>query len=368
MNIREFALRCGVSSAAVSRILNNEQKNSQASRETYERVRKMANELGFKPNYAARSLHTQKSQCIGVVIGFPTFVNSTTMVKGISEVANAKGLFMAVAGCGNDMKKEAETFERMLYRGVDAIVWHPTHQKENYSTSHVEKVLHKCRRKIPIVCLSYNQLPGIFKFTANGAEDATAAASRQLQIGCKKFCILRHSHTVPLNIVGNDAYRQTLLEHGIPPEHISTVVVNKASTHWEQLRHVDGVWVSYATLLHAALPCLKHVCDMKSLHIDTQTYWEDLAIQRWTHQHMEGGFESLFASLQYHVLDATQVARRGTEIVIEAMKNPELTPFIEEVRWQLWTPPQGEHGHHNDCLCPSGTQSVPLSFPLPDLL
>ena len=68
MNIREFAARCGVSPSSVSKILNRSQKESQASSETYDRIRRMAIELGYRPNYAVRILHTRKSNCLGVII------------------------------------------------------------------------------------------------------------------------------------------------------------------------------------------------------------------------------------------------------------------------------------------------------------
>jgi LacI family transcriptional regulator len=64
--IKDVATRAGVSIATVSRALNDK---GDVSVETRERVRKVARLVGYSPDPAARSLATQKTRLVGVVVG-----------------------------------------------------------------------------------------------------------------------------------------------------------------------------------------------------------------------------------------------------------------------------------------------------------
>ncbi len=64
MNIRELARRSGVSTATVSRALNDRAEVSEATRA---RIRQLASELGYAPNEPARTLVRRRSDTIGLV-------------------------------------------------------------------------------------------------------------------------------------------------------------------------------------------------------------------------------------------------------------------------------------------------------------
>lgn len=64
VTIRTIAERCGLSVAAVSRALNG---RSGISEEKAAQVRRIAREMGYQPNEAARTLKTNRSNLIGVL-------------------------------------------------------------------------------------------------------------------------------------------------------------------------------------------------------------------------------------------------------------------------------------------------------------
>jgi LacI family transcriptional regulator len=64
--IRDVAQRAGVSIATVSRVLNDK---GDVSEETRERVRKVARSVGYSADRAARSLVTQRTGLVAVVVG-----------------------------------------------------------------------------------------------------------------------------------------------------------------------------------------------------------------------------------------------------------------------------------------------------------
>ena len=64
VSLKTIAERCGVSTATVSKALND---HKDISEETKNRVRKTAEALGYFPNAAARALKTNRSYNIGVL-------------------------------------------------------------------------------------------------------------------------------------------------------------------------------------------------------------------------------------------------------------------------------------------------------------
>ncbi|MCZ4123994.1 LacI family DNA-binding transcriptional regulator [Streptomyces sp. H39-S7] len=89
MNIRELALHSGVSTATVSRALNDRAEVSEATRD---RIRRLASELGYAPNEPARTLVRRRSDTIGLVwdTGYETLGFQHPFLQGLlSSVRNA---------------------------------------------------------------------------------------------------------------------------------------------------------------------------------------------------------------------------------------------------------------------------------------
>lgn len=80
ITLKEIAERCNVSIATVSNILNGK---ANVSDETKERILKVVNETGYKPNYLARHLRATKTQSIGIIIDDLTEFSSSEIIDGI---------------------------------------------------------------------------------------------------------------------------------------------------------------------------------------------------------------------------------------------------------------------------------------------
>lgn len=84
MNIKVIANATGVSSATVSRVINN---SGYVKDETRQKVLKVIQEYNYIPSAVARSLSTQDTSTIGVII--PDIENPffSSVIRGISDVA-----------------------------------------------------------------------------------------------------------------------------------------------------------------------------------------------------------------------------------------------------------------------------------------
>jgi LacI family transcriptional regulator len=101
--IHDVAARAGVSVATVSRVMNG---HASVNAEMAGRVRQCIAELDYRPSHLARSMRTQKTGIVAVVV--PDVENPffTAVVRGIEDVARTTGM-MAVL-CNSDDQPEAE--------------------------------------------------------------------------------------------------------------------------------------------------------------------------------------------------------------------------------------------------------------------
>ncbi|MFE4633700.1 LacI family DNA-binding transcriptional regulator [Streptomyces sp. NPDC056773] len=122
--IKDIARQAGVSESAVSFALNNRPGVSQ---DTRARIRRVAEELGWQPNSAARALSGEQSGAVGLVLARPAHTLEVEsfflqLVSGIQEVLAAGRialLFQVVA----DLDAECAVYRRWwAERRVDGVV------------------------------------------------------------------------------------------------------------------------------------------------------------------------------------------------------------------------------------------------------
>ena len=119
--MRDVAQRAGVSTMTVSRALSEPGK---VSLEMRERVVAAVRDLGYVPNHLARSLSSNRSTTIGLIV--PSLDNSiyTQTVKAISDVIRRSGYQLMIAECGYDAVQEEDLIGTFLAHRVSGLVLH----------------------------------------------------------------------------------------------------------------------------------------------------------------------------------------------------------------------------------------------------
>lgn len=121
--MRDVARNAGVSVMTVSRALNDPNKVSEEMRE---RVRRVVREIGYVPNRLARSLSSNRSNMIGLII--PSIRNSlfAETIKGISDVLSINGYHLMIADSGPGLHEEEGAISAFLQQRVAGLVLHNT--------------------------------------------------------------------------------------------------------------------------------------------------------------------------------------------------------------------------------------------------
>lgn len=129
-NVRlvDIAEKLDLTKVSVSKALRN---HPDISAETRKKVKQVAREMGYRPNLVARSLTSQKSQLIGVII--PKMANSffASIVEGIYKMAN-KSRYEVILGISLENEKlEKKHIESMLNMRVDGLLVSITEETKN---------------------------------------------------------------------------------------------------------------------------------------------------------------------------------------------------------------------------------------------
>lgn len=114
-----MAVRAEVALGTVSRIING---NKIVDPELRKHVEKVIKELGYRPNVTARTLRTNKTNVVGLVVTDLTQPIAARLVASASDVARSHGFAPIVSDFRNDVQNEELLLRFMSERNVDGLV------------------------------------------------------------------------------------------------------------------------------------------------------------------------------------------------------------------------------------------------------
>lgn len=114
----EVAERAGVSRSAVSRVFSG----ASASKTTINKVRKAADELGYRPNSLARAMITGKSRIIGLVVAYLDNQFYPIALERLSNALQAEGYHILVFMAANSEETVGKVVEELIDYQVDGII------------------------------------------------------------------------------------------------------------------------------------------------------------------------------------------------------------------------------------------------------
>lgn len=123
--IKNVAHEAGVSLSTVSRVASG---HSSVREETYRKVKKVIDDMGYTPDFIAKSLVSKTTSSIGVLLPkqeeniSSNTISLMEMVRGMTARANLSG-FEVFISTGSNEKEEIEIVSRLLKgRRVDGII------------------------------------------------------------------------------------------------------------------------------------------------------------------------------------------------------------------------------------------------------
>jgi len=199
----------GVSTATVSRVLNN---HPYISDETRSRVLWAMEQLGYQPSRVARRLRMKETHILGLIISDIANPFFTTVIRGIEDVAYANQYSLLLCNADEDLAKESLYVGILQAERVAGIIISPADED---STS-CEPLL---RNGVPVVAmdrrLSRFKVDTVLVDNVKGAYLAT---SHLIRLGHRRIGLI----AVPLQITTGrerrEGYERALKEHGLALE------------------------------------------------------------------------------------------------------------------------------------------------------
>ncbi len=206
VTIEDVARRAGVCKKTVSLVLN---QSGFVSEPLTQRVKAAIQDLGYRPNSVARSLRSQRTETIGVLITTIVSPFYPPVIHTIERCLATAGLSILFANSGENEITEAALISLMRHKRVDGLLVVP------YSSSNLPRLEEMQQEGIPVVTMHTDFAAGRLDCVAwddyGGAKEATR---HLIANGCRRIAIL----TSPSLVVGprlrgyEDALREAKLE------------------------------------------------------------------------------------------------------------------------------------------------------------
>jgi LacI family transcriptional regulator len=125
-NISDVAEKAGVSKTTVSHVIN---QTRFVEDQTRQRVLGAIQELGYRPNFLARSLTTQRTSIIGMVISDSANHFFGELMQGVEEILLPEKYAVMVCNTNETLEREAHYLDLLLSQRVDGIIAAATSQR-----------------------------------------------------------------------------------------------------------------------------------------------------------------------------------------------------------------------------------------------
>jgi len=206
MNIKEVAARARLSTATVSRTIN---QSELVRPRTAEKVQRAIRELGYYPNTQARALVSGRTQIFGLIISDIVNPFFPELVKSFEFAAISRGYEVIVANTDYSSGRMGGCVRRMIERNVDGVA---------IMTSEIDRHLldELSRRRLPIVFLDVGKAkPLISNIKVDYSKGIGEAVQHIVSLGHQHIGFIRGPVTLKSARTRHSAFLKCIAACGI---------------------------------------------------------------------------------------------------------------------------------------------------------
>ena len=221
-SIKDVAKLAGVSIASVSYVLNNT-PNKSIKESTIARILDAAKELNYTPNKIARSLKTQKSYTIGLIVADIANPYFSQLARFIEDEAEKKGYTLIIGSSDESEVKFAKLLTLFRDRMVDGLIIAPV---EGSKTPAELTSL----KDVPFVLID-RKVPG-FDASAvliNNREISTKTVQHLLAKGKERIALVTYNMGITSLAERKEGYFDAFTSGGLAIDENLVVYINEKS-------------------------------------------------------------------------------------------------------------------------------------------
>ena len=234
----DIAERLGLTKVSVSKALRD---HSDISEDTRALVKKTAAEMGYTPNLVARSLSSNRSYTLGVVVPKIAHTFFSSVIEGLQEEATQRGYGILLAVSNESAALERQHIERLLSMRVDGLL--VSVSKEAPDLEIYERVR---QQGVPLVFFD-RQIDGLGfgSVTVDDREAACRAVEHVIGLGHREIYHIAGTSEVGIGRERRLGYEDALRAHEIPVD--EALIVSGGFDEWFGYRAMREVLASGAS-------------------------------------------------------------------------------------------------------------------------
>jgi LacI family transcriptional regulator len=250
-SIKDIAHEIGVSTAAVSLVLNGKEKDGRVGKEMAEKIRQKAQEMNYEPNNLARGLRIGKSNTIGLIIADISNLFFANLAFYIQEEAEKQGYSVIITNTNESDLKMEKMISVLKSKSVDGFIIVPT----EHGDLHIQDLL---KRNIPVVLVDrYFPHINANSVIVDNYNASKKAVQNLLDHGCRNIGLVIYKSSLQHTLDRKRGYEDLLREHGLynaslVKEISYSTIINDISIATESLlsngNRVDGIFYATNTL------------------------------------------------------------------------------------------------------------------------
>lgn len=209
ITVKDIARLLSINPSTVSRALKD---HPDISQETIDRVKQVAEELGYRPNLQAISFRNRKSRLIGLIIPDMNMYFFPSVIQAMEERVRAEGYNLLVLHSNNTLKGEKENTEICDHLGVDGLMVSVSVQSKDLS--HFRKLT---ENGVPVVLFDrIVDRPDFPLICINDKEVAARVVEYLYAQGKRKICGVFDDPQLSISSRRREGYEEALQKLGLP--------------------------------------------------------------------------------------------------------------------------------------------------------
>ncbi len=131
VTLSEIARRAGVATATAAKVISGNKSNIRVSAAKSELIRRIAEELNYRPNFNARQLAGRASRLIGILIETNAPETNFRMLGDLERIAARLGYRCMIGEFSKHPLRQKEQYDIFMQYGVDGVICMPSDYLED---------------------------------------------------------------------------------------------------------------------------------------------------------------------------------------------------------------------------------------------
>jgi len=312
--IHDIARTLKISASTVSRALND---NPRISLKTKEKIKAVADELGYRPNTLASNLRNKKSNTIGIVVPLINRHFFSSVISGAEDVAYKAGYTVVISQSNDLVAKEINIVQSMFSNRVDGLIISIAMQSSSFEHLKLFRKKH-----IPLVFFD-RAVPEIEtdKIVVDDFAGGFRVTQHLIDQGYKRIGHLAGPQNLKTYFERKNGYIEALLKNGI--------IYDESLININRLTSEEGV-VAVKQLMSLANPPDAIFCGNDTTALSAMIYLRDNGIRIPEDIGIVGFSNEPFSkvvspSISTIAQPGFEMGQKAAELIIRKIENKERT-------------------------------------------